>query len=74
MRSTMGWQSRGKSLTLSSVALLEPSRPYFSLQPLPSTGAFRMSSRPKTFSAPAAVSRRLVRARLWMSQQSTVLA
>ena len=38
----------------------------------PSTGAVSRSSRPSTTFAPAALSRRLLRARVWMSQQMTV--
>ena len=49
----------------------EPSRPKAALNPLPSTGAFMISSSPKTVSAPAALRRRLVRARVWISQQRT---
>ena len=70
---TKSIQSRGNSLMASSVDLLEPRRPYFSLQPLPSTGAFRISSIPHTTSAPASFKIRLVRIREWISQVRTRL-
>ena len=69
--STRSVHSLGNSLIVSSVDLLEPSRPYFSLQPLPFTGLVRISSIPMTRSAPAASSSLFVRALVWISQFNT---
>ena len=57
----------------SDVLTLERYRELFGYIKHPFTGAFMISSRPHTRSAPAAHSRRLVRARVWMSQLSTFL-
>ena len=72
MASATALASRGNSFTRSSSALLLPSRPYWGLQPLPSTGAVSRSSRPSTTLAPAAANSRLLRRRVWMSQVITV--